>query len=119
MADQAIVDEFLKLFRDQSLQQQFAANQGTYVGDNFPPGSTPEALAEGAQGALQQAGIDQGAYAGNGGGALPATGGEAGLVQQVAYYTSIYNNTTVDDRDVAINNQINALGNVEVDNNVA
>jgi hypothetical protein len=119
MAEQAIVEEFKKLFQDQQLQQQFVANQGAYVGEHFPPGCTPQDLAEGAQEALQSSGINQGAYAGYGGGAPPYTGGEAGLVQQIAYYTSVYNNTTIDDRDVAINNQINALGDVEVDNTVA
>jgi hypothetical protein len=116
MADQAIVEEFKKLFQDQNLQQQFVANQGAYVGEHFPPGCTPQDLAEGAQEALQTSGINQGAYAGYGGGPPPYTGGEAGLVGQIAYYTSVYNNTTIDDRDVAINNQINALGDVDVDN---
>jgi len=119
MAEQAIVEEFKKLFQDQQLQQQFVANQGAYVGEHFPPGCTPEDLAEGAQEALQSAGINQGAYAGYGGGPPPYSGGEAGLVSQIAYYTSVYNNTTIDDRDVAVNNQINALGDVDVNTNVA
>jgi hypothetical protein len=119
MADQAIVEEFLKLFQDQQLQQQFVSNQGAYIGEHFPPGCTPQDLAEGAQQALQSAGINQTAYAGYGGGAPPYGGGEAGLVQQIAYYTSVYNNTTIDDRDTTVNNQINALGDVDVDTNVA
>jgi hypothetical protein len=119
MADQAIVEEFLKLFQDQQLQQQFVANQGAYIGEHFPPGCTPEDLAEGAQQALQSAGINQSAYVGYGGGAPPYGGGEAGLVQQIAYYTSVYNNQTIDDRDTTVNNQINALGDVNVETNVA
>jgi hypothetical protein len=115
MADQQIVDEFIRLFQDQQLQQQFVANQGAYVGEHFPPGCTPEDLQEGAQQALQQAGINQGTYAGYGGG--PPVGGD--LAQTAAYYTSVYNNYTIDDRDTAVNNQINAIGDVNVETNVA